>query len=361
MNGDLLTALKMLEAEKGIEFSVLVEAIEMALVAAYQKNFNKAQNVRVEFNTLTGNVKVYAKKEIKEVIDDERLDILLTEARKLSDLYCVGDIIEIEVTPKDFGRVAAANAKQVIVQRVREAERELLYNEYINQVGKMVSGILQRKDNRNYYINIGSTEAILPITEVPNSEKYRVRDVIKVIIIKVENTPKGARVFVSRKAPDLLRELFKLEVPEINQKIVEIKSVVREAGERAKVAVYSHHADVDPIGSCVGEKGERVHMIVEELHGEKIDIVEWSEDPIEYVASSLSPSHVYEVFVNDEDRSTIVVVPDSHLSLAIGIRGQNARLAAKLTGWRIDIKSESDARSSGMIDYLYEDGSTENN
>ncbi len=355
MSSELLTALKTLEKEKGISLTVLIEAIEAAMVAAYQKNFNKAQNVRVEFNTETGQIRVFAKKEVKEIVEDNRLDISLEEARVFSKYYEVGDIVEIEVTPKDFGRVAAANAKQVIVQRVREAERGLIYDEYIDLQEDIITGTVQRKDARNYYVSIGRTEAILPMAEMMPNEVYQVHDKIKLFITKVDKTTKGPQIVVSRANPGLLKRLFEMEVPEIYEGIVEIKSVSREAGDRSKISVYSSNPEIDPIGACVGAKGDRVQNVVNELNGEKIDIVEWSENPVDYVANALSPSNVLEVIVNEEDKSTIVIVPDYQLSLAIGKRGQNARLAAKLTGWKIDIKSETDARTQGIITDSYDE------
>lgn len=355
MNSELLTALKTLEKEKGISSEILVEAIEAALVAAYQKNFNKAQNVRVEFNTETGQVRVFAKKEAKEEVEDPRLEISLGEAKAINSLYEEGDIVEVEVTPMDFGRVAAANAKQVIVQRVREAERNIIYDEYIDLQEDIITGTVQRRDARNYYVSIGRTEAILPMNEMVPGEEYQVHDKIKLYITKVDKTTKGAQIVVSRAHAGLLKRLFEMEVPEIQEGIVEIKSVSREAGERSKICVYSHDPEVDPIGACVGGKGDRVQNVVNELNGEKIDIVEWSENPVDFVANALSPSNVLAVLVNEEDQSTIVVVPDYQLSLAIGKRGQNVRLAAKLTGWKIDIKNETAARETGLITDLYDE------
>lgn len=348
MNTDLLEALAMLEKEKGISKDVLIEAIEAALISAYKRNFHQAQNVRIDFDKETGNIKVFARKTVVEEINDPRLEISLSEAQAINPVYEVGDIVEIEVTPKDFGRIAAQTAKQVVTQRVREAERGIIYSEFIDREEDIMTGIVQRYDNRFIYVNLGKVEALLPTSEQMPNETYNQNDRIKVYITKVEKTTKGPQVMVSRTHPGLLKRLFELEVPEIYDGTVEIKAIAREAGDRSKIAVYAENPEVDPVGSCVGQKGQRVQAIVDELNGEKIDIVEWSEDPKEFVANALSPSKVLHVEVNEEEKATTVVVPDYQLSLAIGKRGQNARLAAKLTGWKIDIKSESDAIKLGI-------------
>ncbi|MFD1204188.1 MULTISPECIES: transcription termination factor NusA [Sporosarcina] len=348
MSSDLLDALTALEKQKGISRDVLVEAIEAALVTAYKRNFNQAQNVRVDLNLDKGTMKVYSRKDVVEEVEDERLQIALEDAIAINPAYEVGDIVEEEVTPRDFGRIAAQTAKQVVTQRVREAERGLIYNEYVDREDDIVNGIVERLDPRNLYVGLGKVEAVLPIGEQISSETYKPHDRIKVYITKVENTSRGPQVFVSRTHPGLLRRLFEMEVPEIYDGVVEIKSIAREAGDRSKISVYTANEEVDPVGSCVGARGARVQTISNELNGEKIDIVEWSEDPVVFVANALSPSKVLYVEVNEEERSTTVVVPDYQLSLAIGKRGQNARLAAKLTGWKIDIKSETDARELGI-------------
>ncbi|GKV67837.1 transcription termination/antitermination protein NusA [Sporosarcina sp. NCCP-2716] len=348
MSSDLLDALTALEKQKGISRDVLVEAIEAALVTAYKRNFNQAQNVRVDLNLDQGTIKVYSRKDVVEEVEDDLLQIELEDALLLNPAYEIGDIVEQEVTPRDFGRIAAQTAKQVVTQRVREAERGLIYEEYIDREDDIVNGIVERFDARNLFVGLGKVEAVLPSTEQIASETYKPHDRIKVYITKVERTSRGPQVFVSRTHPGLLRRLFEMEVPEIFDGIVEIKSIAREAGDRSKISVFTLNEDVDPVGSCVGARGARVQTISNELHGEKIDIVEWSEDPVVFVANALSPSKVLDVQVKDEDRSTTVVVPDYQLSLAIGKRGQNARLAAKLTGWKIDIKSETDARELGI-------------
>lgn len=349
MSSDLLDALTALEKQKGISREVLVEAIEAALVTAYKRNFNQAQNVRVDLNLDVGTMKVYARKDVVEEVEDERLHISLEDARFINPVYEIGDVVEEEVTPRNFGRIAAQTAKQVVTQRVREAERGLIYDEYVDREDDIVNGIVERLDARNLYVGLGKVEAVLPQTEQIPTEQYQPHDRIKVYITKVERTSRGPQVFVSRTHPGLLRRLFENEVPEIYEGIVEIKTIAREAGDRSKISVYTNNEEVDPIGSCVGAKGARVQSITNELNGEKIDIVEWSEDPVEFVANALSPSKVLEVQVNEEERSTTVIVPDYQLSLAIGKRGQNARLAAKLTGWKIDIKSETDARELGIF------------
>lgn len=348
MSSDLLDALTALEKQKGISREVLLEAIEAALVTAYKRNFNQAQNVRVDLNSDSGSMKVYARKDVVEEVEDDRLQISLEDAQVINPAYELEDIVEEEVTPKDFGRIAAQTAKQVVTQRVREAERGIIYDEYVDREDDIVNGIVERLDARNLYVSLGKVEAVLPIGEQIQTETYKPHDRIKVYITKVERTSRGPQVFVSRTHPGLLRRLFELEVPEIYEGIVEVKTIAREAGDRSKMSVHTNNAEVDAIGSCVGARGSRVQSISDELNGEKVDIVEWSEDPVVFVANALNPSKVLDVQVNEEARSTTVVVPDYQLSLAIGKRGQNARLAAKLTGWKIDIKSEEDARELGI-------------
>lgn len=348
MSSDLLDALTALEKQKGISREVLLEAIEAALVTAYKRNFNQAQNVRVDLNSDSGSMKVYARKDVVEEVEDERLQISLEDAQVINPAYELEDVVEEEVTPKDFGRIAAQTAKQVVTQRVREAERGMIYDEYVDREDDIVNGIVERLDARNLYVSLGKVEAVLPLGEQIQTETYKPHDRIKVYITKVERTSRGPQVFVSRTHPGLLRRLFELEVPEIYEGIVEVKTIAREAGDRSKMSVYTNNEEVDAIGSCVGARGSRVQSISDELNGEKVDIVEWSEDPVVFVANALNPSKVLDVQVNEEARSTTVVVPDYQLSLAIGKRGQNARLAAKLTGWKIDIKSEEDARELGI-------------
>lgn len=342
MSKELLHALDDLETEKGISKALVVEALEAALVSAYKRNYGQAQNVEVEFDQKKGSINVYAVKEVVETVYDSRLEVSLEEAVKINPAYELGDNIRFEVTPKNFGRIAAQTAKQVIMQRIREAERNIIYNEFIEYENDIMQGIVERQDNRYIYVNLGKIEAVLSKHEQIPNEVYKPHDRIKVYVTKVENTSKGPQIFVSRSHPDLLKRLFEQEVPEIYDGIVEIVSIAREAGDRAKVAVMSRDEHVDPVGTCVGPKGQRVQAIVNELKGENMDIVEWSEDPATYIANALNPAKVIDVVFDESTNSCLVVVPDYQLSLAIGKRGQNARLAAKLTGYKIDIKSESD-------------------
>ncbi|MCM3361563.1 transcription termination factor NusA [Niallia sp. Sow4_A1] len=348
MSSELVDALVLLEKEKGISREVIMDAMEAALISAYRRNFNQAQNVRIDLNLGAGSMRVFARKEVVDEVFDPRLEISLEDAQKINPNYEVEDIVELEVTPKDFGRIAAQTAKQVVTQRVREAERGIIYSEFIDREEDIMTGIVQRQDSKFIYVSLGKIEAILPTNEQMPNEHYKPHDRIKVFLTKVEKTTKGPQIFVSRTHPGLLKRLFEMEVPEIYDGTVEIKSVAREAGDRSKISVHSENEEVDPVGSCVGPKGTRVQTIVNELKGEKIDIVKWSSDPTVFVANALSPSKVLEVIVNEEDKATTVIVPDYQLSLAIGKRGQNARLAAKLTGWKIDIKSESEAREVGI-------------
>ncbi|KLV28340.1 transcription termination/antitermination protein NusA [Niallia circulans] len=348
MSSELVDALVLLEKEKGISREVIMDAMEAALISAYRRNFNQAQNVRIDLNLGAGSMRVFARKEVVDEVFDPRLEISLEDAQRINPNYEVEDVVELEVTPKDFGRIAAQTAKQVVTQRVREAERGIIYSEFIDREEDIMTGIVQRQDSKFIYVSLGKIEAILPTNEQMPNEHYKPHDRIKVFLTKVEKTTKGPQIFVSRTHPGLLKRLFEMEVPEIYDGTVEIKSVAREAGDRSKISVHSENEEVDPVGSCVGPKGTRVQTIVNELKGEKIDIVKWSSDPTVFVANALSPSKVLEVIVNEEDKATTVIVPDYQLSLAIGKRGQNARLAAKLTGWKIDIKSESEAREAGI-------------
>lgn len=349
MSNQLFDAIDYLAEEKGIEKDVLLEALEAALISAYKKNFKSATNVRIELNEESGKMAVYARKTVVEDVLDPQQEISVEEAREINPNYELEDVIEVEVTPKDFGRIAAQAAKQVVTQRVREAERGVIFNEYVDREEDVMTGIIQRKDARFVYVDLGKIEAKLAEAEQMPTETYQIHDRLKVYVTKVENTNKGPQIYISRSHPGLLKRLFEMEVPEIYDGIVEIKSVAREAGDRSKISVHAPDPEIDPVGSCVGQKGQRVQAIVNELKGEKIDIVQWSEDPVVYVTNALSPSKVVEVLVDEEEKATTVVVPDYQLSLAIGKRGQNARLAAKLTGWKIDIKSESDAKEEGLL------------
>ncbi|MBP7332794.1 MAG: transcription termination/antitermination protein NusA [Firmicutes bacterium] len=344
MNIDFLEALKDLEKEKGISVDVLLEAIEAALLSAYKRNFGSLQNARVHIDRETGDFRVFTQHTVKEMAEDQRQEITLEDAKKINPNYELGDIVESEVTPRNFGRIAAQTAKQVVVQRIREAERNIIFEEFANREGDIVTGVVQRYEQKNVYIELGKTEAILAQSEQMPGENYRQGDRIKVYIIEVRKTTKGPQILVSRTHPGLLKRLFEMEVPELLDGVIELKGVAREASARSKIAVYSKDENVDPVGACVGPKGMRVQNIVNELNGEKIDIIKWNTDPSKFVASSLSPAKVVAVEIWEEEKVARVIVPDYQLSLAIGKEGQNARLAAKLTGWKIDIKSESQMR-----------------
>ncbi|HHW08043.1 MAG TPA: transcription termination/antitermination protein NusA [Clostridia bacterium] len=348
MNTEFLEALDEIAQSKGIDTEVLLEAIEAALISAYKKNFGSLQNVRVEVHRTTGEFKVYSRKQVVEQVNDERTEISLEEARQIDPRYNINDVVEFEVTPKEFGRIAAQTAKQVVVQRIREAERNIIYDEYVNKEQDIITGVVQRQEGGNVFIDLGRTEAILTPQEQMPGEEYRTHDRIKAYIVEVKKTTKGPQILVSRTHPGLLKRLFELEVPEITEGIVEIKSIAREAGSRSKIAVASRDENVDPVGACVGPKGARVQTIVNELKGEKVDIIKWSSDLEVFVANSLSPAKVLSVEVNEAEKTARVIVPDYQLSLAIGKEGQNARLAAKLTGCKIDIKSESQVERGGQ-------------
>ena len=351
---EFLNTLRELSKERGIDEEVLFEAIEAALISAYKRNFSSAQNVRVSLSRDTGEYKVYAIKTVVEDAEDEITEISLAQARTIKPDYEVGDVIEIEVTPANFGRIAAQTAKQVVVQRIREAERGIIYEEFQSREDDIITGLVQRVENRNVYIDLGKTEAVLTPAEQIPTESYEHGDRIKAYIVEVKKTSKGPQVVVSRTHPGLLKRLFELEVPEIQEGVVEIKSVAREPGNRSKIAVWSKDEAVDPVGACVGHRGLRVQAIVDELGSEKIDIVKWSEDPAKFIANALSPAKVVSVAVNEAEKVSRVVVPDYQLSLAIGKEGQNARLAAKLTSWKIDIKSETQAASEQLDENMNE-------
>ncbi len=349
---EFMSALEELCHEKGISSDVLFDAIESALISAYKRNFNSAQNVRVVLDHKTGAYHVYAIKTVVEDLEDNITEISLADAQAIKSDYEVGDVIEIEVTPANFGRIAAQTAKQVVVQRIREAERGNIYDEYYSRSNDIVTGTIERIENKNVYIDLGKTIAILPFSEQIPDEEYEYGKRIKAYILEVRKTTKGPQITVSRTHPGLLKRLFELEVPEIQDGTVEIKSVAREPGMRSKIAVFSNDEDVDPVGACVGHKGMRVQAVVNELRNEKIDIVKWNTDNAKFIANALSPAKVISVAVNEDEKASRVVVPDYQLSLAIGKEGQNARLAAKLTGWKIDIKSESQAENEEYDDNM---------
>ena len=344
MNADFISAIQELGKEKGIEPELLYQAVEDALVAAYKKNSNTNQNVRVDMNKETGEIHVYAQRTVVEGVPVDETEMTVQEAQAIDPRYLAGDIVETEVTPKNFGRIAAQNAKQVVVQRIREAERGQVYERFQSRNQDIVTGIIERQENKNVYIDLGKVEAVLTPNEQIPGEIYQYHDRMKTFIVEVKRSAKGPQIVVSRTHPGLLKRLFELEVPEIHDGIVEIKSVAREPGMRSKISVYTADENVDPVGACGGHKGMRVQTIVNELRGEKIDIVKYSEDPAQYVANAVSPAKVVSTNVNEAEKICRVVVPDYQLSLAIGKEGQNARLAAKLTGWKIDIKSESQAK-----------------
>jgi len=341
MNTEFINAIDALEKEKGIDKSVLIDAIENALVSAYKKNYGSAQNVRVAVDSNDGSFKVYAKKTVVEEVLDESEEMSLADAQKINIAYEPGDIIEVEVTPGSFGRIAAQTAKQVVVHRLREAERGVVFDKFIEREGELMNAVIHRVDKNSILLELDSAEGIMPISESIPGEKYNINDHIKVYVMEVRKTTKGPQIVVSRTHPGLLKRLFEIEVPEIMQNVVQIKSIAREAGSRTKIAVYSEDENVDPVGSCVGQKGSRIDRIVAEIGNEKIDVIPWSADPIEFIANSLRPAKVLMVQINESEKAAKVVVPDYQLSLAIGREGQNARLAAKLTGWKIDIKSQT--------------------
>ena len=346
MNQELLNAIEYIQKEKNIPKEVLIEAIEAALLTAYKKNYKDHKDVRVEINMDTGNYRVVSRKDVVEEVEDETAEIDLLTAREYNPAYEVGDPFDEDITPSDFNRVGAQAAKQAVMQRITDAEREILYEEFIDKEDELLVGTVDRVDKRFVYVTLGQTDAVLPESERMANETYKTGDRIRVYLSKVEQTTRGPQIYVSRTHPNLLKRLFEEEVPEIYDGTVLIMSVAREAGERSKISVYAENENVDAVGSCVGSRGARVEAIVEELSGEKIDIVLFDNDPKVYVKNALSPSEVVDVIIDDEEKSTTVVVPDNQLSLAIGKRGQNARLAAKLTGWKIDIIAESEYNES---------------
>ena len=349
-----LDALKDLGREKGIAPEILFDAIEAALISAYKRNFGSAQNVEVSLDRAKGSYHVYAIKEVVEEPEDDITQISLGAARAIDGKYEIGDAIRVEVTPANFGRIAAQTAKQVVVQRVREAERGIIYEEFMSQESDIIKGMVQRVENRNVFIDLGKTEAVLTPAEQIPGEEYRHGDRIRSYIVEVRKTNKGPQILVSRTHPGFLKRLFELQVPELQDGMVEIKSVAREPGMRSKIAVCSKVEEVDPVGACVGPKGTRVQAVVDELGTEKIDIIKWNPDSATFIANALSPAKVVSVAVNEEEKVSRVVVPDYQLSLAIGKEGQNARLAAKLTGWKIDIKSESQAADESLDESMSE-------
>ena len=344
-NKELILALEELEKEKGIKKEYLLESIETALVTAYKRNFDSLENVKVEMNHQTGATHIYAIKEVVEKVNNPETEIDIKNAQKINPDIEIGGTIEIEIVPRNFGRIAAQTAKQVIVQKLREAEREIIYNEFNERKGEIVSGIIQKADHNIVVMDLGKLEGVMPAKEQIPTEHYKVNEKIKGYVLDVEKGAKGApQVIVSRSHPDFVRKLLEFEIPEIYEGVIEIKSVSRDPGNRSKVAVYSPDPDIDPVGSCVGQKGVRIQNVINELNGEKIDVIEWNEDPSIYIASALLPAQILAVDIKEEEKFAQVIVPDDQLSLAIGKSGQNARLAARLTNWKIDIKSETQFR-----------------
>jgi N utilization substance protein A len=352
MNKELLEAMEVLEKEKNISKDTLIEAIENSLLTACKNHFGKADNVRVTVNPNTCDFAVYAEKAVVETVEDDCLEMSLADARMLNPKYDIGDTVQIPLDSKKFGRIATQNAKNVILQKIREEERKALYNEYYMKEKDVMTGVVQRYLGRNVSINLGRVDAILNESEQVKGETFRPTERVKVYVIEVKDTPKGPRVSVSRTHPDLVKRLFESEVAEVRDGTVEIKAIAREAGSRTKIAVKSNDSNVDPVGACVGLNGSRVNSIVSELKGEKIDIINWDDNPAYLIENALSPAKVICVVADEEEREAQVIVPDYQLSLAIGKEGQNARLAARLTGFKIDIKSETQAREMGLFEQM---------
>ena len=354
MNTELLEALNILEQEKNISKDTLLEAIEQSLIQACKNHFGKADNVKVNIDPDTCDFGVYAEKTVVEEVEDPVMEISLANAKMLDSKYELGDVVNVEIKSKEFGRIATQNAKNVILQKIREEERKVLYNEYFEKEKDVVTGIVQRNLGRNISVNLGKVDGILSESEQVKTEHFRPTERIKVYVLEVKDTPKGPKIQVSRTHPELVKRLFESEVTEVRDGIVEIRSIAREAGSRTKIAVWSNDPDVDPVGACVGMNGARVNAIVEELRGEKIDIINWDDNPAFLIENALSPDKVISVMADPDEKTAQVIVPDYQLSLAIGKEGQNARLAARLTGYKIDIKSETQAREAGLFDEMEE-------
>ena len=354
MNTELLEALTILEKEKNISKEVLMDAIEQSLIQACKNHFGKADNVHVTIDHETCEFSVYADKTVVEVVEDPVMEISLSNAKMMDSKYELGDIVQVPIQSKQFGRIATQNAKNVILQKIREEERKVLYDEYFQKEKDVVTGVVQRYMGRNVSVNLGKVDAILSENEQVKGEEYKPTERIKVYVLEVKDSPKGPKIMVSRTHPELVKRLFEAEVTEVKDGIVEIKSIAREAGSRTKIAVWSNDPDVDAVGACVGMNGARVNTIVEELRGEKIDIISWDENPALLIENALSPAKVITVLADPDEKTALVIVPDYQLSLAIGKEGQNARLAARLTGFKIDIKSETQAREAGDFEYYQE-------
>ncbi|MDO4479100.1 MAG: transcription termination factor NusA [Lachnospiraceae bacterium] len=360
MNAELKAAIKMLEEEKGISQATLLEAIENSLLQASKAQFTKNDNINVSIDPETFEYSVVAEKEVVEHVTNANMEMTLAEALKIDPKAEIGDIVTIDLDSKAFSRIAAQNAKNVILQKLREEERNAVYNQYAEKAKTIMTGTVSRIQGKNYIINLGKTDALLNEVEQVKNETFNIRDRVRVYILEVRNSSKGPRILASRTHPELVKGLFEEEVTEVKEGIVEIKGVSREAGSRTKMAVWSNDPDVDPVGACVGMNGSRVNMVVNELHGEKIDIIAWDENPAVLIENALSPAKVISVSADPDEKEAIVIVPDYQLSLAIGKEGQNARLAARLTGYKIDIKSETQAQESGDFDDMYVDDYDEN-
>ena len=355
MNTELMEALEVLEKEKNISKDTLLEAIEQSLIQACKNHFGKADNVKVSINAQTGDFKVVAEKTVVDLVQDPIMEIALSDAKRADSRYELGDIVPVEIKSKEFGRIATQNAKNVILQKIREEERKVLFNQYYAKEKDVVTGVVQRYVGRNVSINLGKVDALLTENEQVKGEKFEPTQRVKVYVLEVKNTTKGPKVMVSRTHPELVKRLFESEVSEVAEGIVEIKSIAREAGSRTKMAVWSNDPNVDAVGACVGMNGSRVNAVVNELNGEKIDIITWDENPALLIENALSPAKVISAMADPDEKTAKVIVPDYQLSLAIGKEGQNARLAARLTGFKIDIKSETQAREAGDFDYVEEE------
>ncbi len=354
MNTELMEALNILEKEKNISKDILLEAIEQSLLQACKNHFGKADNVKVTIDKETGDFSVHAEKTVVETVEDQLMEISLVNAKMIASKFEIGDLVQVPIQSKQFGRIATQNAKNVILQKIREEERKVLYDEYYQKERDIVTGVVQRYIGKNISVNLGRVDAILNENEQVKNESFQPTERIKMYVLEVKDTPKGPKILLSRTHPELVKRLFEAEVTEVKEGIVEIKSIAREAGSRTKIAVWSNEPDVDAVGACVGMNGARVNAIVSELRGEKIDIINWDENPALLIENALSPAKVVSVLADPEEKTALVIVPDYQLSLAIGKEGQNARLAARLTGFKIDIKSESQAREAGDFDYYDE-------
>ena len=354
MNNDFMLALDELCKEKGLDKATILDALKKALIKSYQKNYDNQENVDVIIDEESGKIEVFALKNVVEEVEDSISEISLKDAKKINQTYDLGDVARIELTPKNFGRVAAQTARNIVIQKIRDAQRDSLYGEYIERSNEMITGLIQRADNYNLYVNLDKIEGVVPLKEQVPTENYAPNERMKFLIKEVRNSSKDPQIILSRSSQDLITRLFELEVPEITEGVIEIYSIAREAGSRTKMAVFSNDETIDAVGACIGFKGARVNSIVEELQGEKIDIINFDKDIKVFISNALSPADIIDVIVNEKNKQSLVVVSSDQLSLAIGKEGQNARLAARLTGWKIDIKSkeEFDTLSQDDIDEI---------